>query len=420
MRWHRFLSLLLLSPLAAGAEEQPLSLEAAVALALQTAPQLTVRASAAEATQALVVGAGRFPDPELIIGVDNLPISGADAYSTTSDFMTMRKVGVMQAFPRARTRRLQHEQAQAEAGIAGAELIEARLEVAREVAVAWIRRATAERSLETLRALQEEVELQAVTSRAAVAAGRTSTSEALAAETTVAQLGSRVLRARSEVRQAALALGRWIDVNAERPVAALPSFNELPTPAPVLLASVHEHGALLPYESRIAAARIEVDLARAERRPDWSAELAFAKRGPEFSDMVSLQFRIGLPLFSKYRQDPVVSARHAELRRVEAEREDEVRMHTAELSQMVTEWELLGEQLKQYEQELLPLAREGSRAALASYRAGRGELRLALDAYQREIAFVLEHTQLQNERGRAWAYLRYLGPQHLHPEAGQP
>ncbi len=415
MRWHGFLSILLLSPLAASAADEPLSLQAAVEQALQTAPQVSARAASVDAAQSLVTSAGRLPDPELIIGIDNLPVNGADAYSTTSDFMTMRKVGVMQEFPRARKRHLQHDFAEAEAGVASAELVQARLEIAREVATAWIRRSTAERSLEDLRVLEPEVALQAAAARAAVSAGRSSTAEALAAEATVVQLANRILKMRGEARQAAFELNRWIDVEPTRPLAAMPSLDELPTPAAVLLASVHEHGALLPYESRITAARAEVDLARAARRPDWSAELAFAKRGPEFSDMVSLQFRIGLPLFTRNRQDPVVSAKHAELRRIESERADELRMHTAELGKMITDWELLGEQLKQYEHELLPLARERSRAALASYRAGRGDLRLALDAYEQEIDFVLEHAELQNERGRAWAFLRYLGPQHLHP-----
>lgn len=415
MRWHGFLSILLLSPLATSAAEEPLSLQAAVEQALQIAPRVSARAASVDAAQSLVTSAGRLPDPELIIGIDNLPVNGADAYSTTSDFMTMRKVGVMQEFPRARKRRLQHDFAEAEAGVASAELVQARLEIAREVVTAWIRRSTAERSLEDLRALEPDVALQAAAARAAVSAGRSSTAEALAAEATVVQLANRILKMRSEVRQAAFELSRWIDVESTRPLAAMPSLDELPTPATALLASVHEHGAVLPYESRIAAARVDVDLARAARRPDWSAELAFAKRGPEFSDMVSLQFRIGMPLFTKNRQDPMVSAKHAELRRIESERADELRMHTAELGKMITDWELLGEQLNQYEKELLPLARERSRAALASYRAGRGDLRLALDAYEQEIDFVLEHAQLQNERGRAWAFLRYLGPQHLHP-----
>jgi cobalt-zinc-cadmium efflux system outer membrane protein len=416
MLLHRLLPLILCaSVVAVHAADAPLSLDVAVQSALETVPQLGAAAANVESRQALTNSAGRLPDPELIVGIDNLPVTGADAYSTTSDFMTMRKVGVMQEFPGARKRRLQHDFAEAEASVASAELVQTRLEIAREVATAWIRRSTAERSLEDLRALEPEVALQAAAARAAVSAGRSSTAEALAAEATVAQLANRILKMRSEARRAAFELSRWVDVEPERPLAAMPSLDELPTPPTALLASVHEHGSLLPYESRLAAARVDIDLARAARRPDWSAELAFAKRGPEFSDMVSLQFRIGLPLFTRNRQDPIVSAKHAELRRIESERADEVRMHTAELGKTITDWELLGEQLKQYEQELLPLARERSRAALASYQAGRGDLRLALDAYREEIDFVIEHAELQNERGRAWAFLRYLGPQHLHP-----
>lgn len=414
MPWHRLLlSLLCTLPLAVCADE-PLSLEEAVGRALQIAPQVSARTANLEAMQALTVSAGRLPDPELVVGIDNLPVTGADAYSTTSDFMTMRKVGVMQAFPAATKRKLQSERAAAEADVAQAELSGSRLQVARDVAQAWIRRATAEASLNELHALEPEVELQASAARAAVAAGRSSTAEALAAQAAVAQFHTRLLRMQSEARQARFELARWIEADADRPLAAMPALDELPASPAALLASVHEHGSLLTFESQIAAARLDVDLAKAQRRPDWSAELAFAKRGPEFSDMVSLEFRIGLPLFTKYRQDPQVRARHAELRQLEAEREAELRMHTAEIHQMLTDWEQLGERLNQYEHELLPLARERSRATLASYRAGRGELRFALDAYEQEIDFIIEHAELLNERGRAWAYLRYLGREHLH------
>jgi len=416
MRWHRsLLSLLCALPLVVRAAE-PLSFEEAVALALQSAPQVSARTANVEAMQSRATSAGRLPDPELVLGVDNLPVTGADAYSTTRDFMTMRKVGVMQTFPASTKRKLQSERAAAETDVAQAELLESRLAVAREVAQAWIRRATAEASLNELRALESDLELQASAARAAVAAGRSSTAEALAAQTAAAQFHARLLRVQSEVRQATFELARWLDADADRPLAAMPALDELPTPPSALLASVHEHGSLLTFESQIAAARLDVDLAKAERRPDWSAELAFAKRGPEFSDMVSLEFRVGLPLFTKYRQNPQVSARHAELRQLEAEREAELRMHTAEIHQMLTQWEELGERVRQYEQELLPLARERSRAALASYRAGRGELRLALEAYQQESEFIIEHAELLNDRGLAWAFLRYLGREHLHEQ----
>jgi cobalt-zinc-cadmium efflux system outer membrane protein len=415
----RRLLLLLLGVLSLNARaDEPLSLEAAVERALEIAPQVGAGTAKVEGMQASAVSAGRLPDPQIIVGVDNLPVTGEDAYSTTRDFMTMRKAGLLQEFPAAAKRRLQRELAGARVGIAEAELLESRLTIAREVAQTWIRRATAETSLNDLRALQPALELQAAAARAAVSAGRSSTADALAAEVTLAELQSRLLRMQSEARQASFELARWIDSDAARPLAPIPSLDALPSTPAALLETVHEHGSLLTFASQIDAARLDVDFAKAQRHPDWSAELAFAKRGPDFSDMVSLEFRIGLPLFAKNRQNPQIGAKQAELRQLEAERDAELRMHTAEIQQTIAQWQQLGEQIGQYERDLLPLARERSRAALASYRAGRGDLRLALDAYRQEIEFVVEHAGLVNERGRAWAFLRYLGPEHLHAAVG--
>ncbi len=146
----------------------------------------------------------------------------------------------------------------------------------------------------------------------------------------------------------------------------------------------------------------------------------FARRGPDFSDMVSLQFTVGLPLFSKHRQDPAIAARTAQLRQLEAERETQVRMHTEEAEQAVIAWQQLGEQVAQYARELVPLARERTEVALASYRGGGTELRAVLDAVEDEAGLVVEQAALTNERGRAWAYLRYLQPEHAHLRGATP
>jgi len=412
--WIHLLLLLISSSLAFGADDSTLSLESAVEQALQRAPQVDAKSASIEAAQALTVSAGRLPDAQLVVGIDNLPVTGPDAYSTTADFMTMRKIGLMQQFPRGEKRRLQRERAQDQLDLANAETVETRLDVARESAQAWIRRASAEIALSDLRVLESEVELSATAARASVASGRGSSAEALAAEAAVARLKNRVLQMQSESRQAQAELARWVGDAATRPLAPLPSFDDLPVSPEAFLTTPHLHGTILPYEARLAEARTDVALARAERRPDWSTELSYAKRGPAFSDMVSLQFTVGLPLFARTRQNPVIAARTADLKRIEAERDTEIRMHTAELQQMVLEWEQLGEQLKQYQTELLPLARERSRVSLAAYRAGRSDLRLSLEAFEDEVNLLVDRAALQNQRGRAWAFLRYLQAQHLH------
>jgi outer membrane protein TolC len=268
--------------------------------------------------------------------------------------------------------------------------------------------------------LQPELDTAAQVARAGVIGGRTSSAEALTAEAAAARIRTRLLQAQGEERQALAALSRWIGDDAQRPLAELPSLEHLPVAAETLLGNPHLHAEILPYEARIEAARADVALARADRRPDWAGELSFAKRGPDFSDMVSLQFTVGLPLFSKHRQDPVIAARTAQLRQLEAERETQVRMHTEEAQQAVIVWQQLGEQLTQFDRELVPLARERTKVALASYRGGSGELRPMLEAVADEVDLVVEQAALTNERGRAWAYLRYLQPEHLHTREATP
>jgi outer membrane protein TolC len=413
MRWSICLLLLIASPLLRAADGPVLSFDEAVALALGHAPQVTAGAEGAAATRDRAVSAGRLPDPALVVGIENLPVEGPDAWSTTADFMTMRSVGLMQEFPSRKKRQLERERASTDIEIADAELANTSLAVARQTASAWIRRATSESTLEQLVRLRPEVELGATAARAAVAAGRASTADALKAAAAAARFETRILDLEGKARQARVELARWIGEEAERPLGPPPSFDALPTPAASLLADIERHGEFLSYDARLAAARSDVELARAERRPDWSAELSFEKRGPDFSDMASLQFTIGLPLFARNRQNPQIAARSADLRRLEAERETELRAHVAELRQMVIEWEQSGAQLAQYDHELLPLARERSRAALAAYRAGGADLRSAVDAFEDEIDLLIERAELADARGRAWAFLRYLEPRHL-------
>ena len=406
--WNRIVLLVLLCPFAVAAQDGPLSLEDAVDKALQEAPQVTASAATLEAAGAVAPSAGRLPDPELVTGVDNLPINSAERYSLTRDFMTMRKIGVMQSFPNGEKRRLQGERAQREIAVAQGELLKTRFDTSRAVAEAWIARAVAEESLTRLRALKPDVALEAAAGRAALASGRGSAAEALAAQSLVAELDVRILALEQEGEMRRAELARWISTDAERPLAGIPTDRDPGHSPESLLATVSQHPPLAPVLAKIAEAQTDVALARAQKHSDWSAELSYAQRGPDFSNMVSLEFRIGLPLFAKNRQNPVIAEKLAVVRAREAERDAEVRMHTAEIRAEFAQWRQGRDRLKNYATELLSLARDRSRAAIASYGAGRGDLRLTIDALTQEINTQLEYVQLEGAVANAWAALYFL------------
>ncbi len=283
-----------------------------------------------------------------------------------------------------------------------------RFETSRAVAEAWIARAVAEQALARLQSLKPETELQATAGRAALSSGRATAAEALSTQSLVASLNERILSLEQDAEMRRAELARWIGADADLPLAPIPADRELDHSVESLIAAVPEHAPLAPLIARLDAAHTDVELARAEKRPDWSAGLMYSRRGPDFSDMVSLEVRVSLPLFEKYRQNPMIAQKLAAVRMQEAERDAEVRMHAAEVRSAVAQWRLGRQRLEHYTKELLPLARDRSRAALASYSAGRGDLRGAIDALTDEINAQLEDVEVQGSVARAWVFLHLL------------
>ena len=388
--------------------QSPLSLEEAIDQALSDSPQVNASSAMLEAAQAIAPSAGRLPDPELVTGIDNLPIDTTDRFSLTRDFMTMRKIGVMQSFPNPEKRRLQSERAERGVNLAQAQLRKSRFETARAVAEAWISRAVAVESLARVRALKPETDLQVAAGRAALRSGRTSATEALGTQSLAATLEERMLALEQDAETTRVELGRWIGAAAERPPATIPTDRELEHPMESLVAAVPEHAPLAPVIAQIDAAQTDVALARAQRRPDWSTELSYAKRGPDFSDMVSLEFRVGLPLFAKNRQNPVIAEKLATVRAQESMRDAEVRMHTAEVQTAFAQWRRGRERLKRYTSDLLPLAHDRSRVALASYGSSSAPLSSVIEALTQEIDTQLAYVELEGSVARAWVFLHLL------------
>src|SRR5437016_897816 len=89
-----FLGLAVATQLARAAGTEPLPLTEALKIGERISPRLAAQGAALAAANELVPRAGELPDPKLRIGVDNLPVNGADRFRYDSDFMTMRKIGL--------------------------------------------------------------------------------------------------------------------------------------------------------------------------------------------------------------------------------------------------------------------------------------------------------------------------------------
>ena len=387
-----------------------LSLVDAQRIASGDAPQIDAQAAVLRAAQQISLGAGELPDPKLIVGIDNVPIDGADKFNLTRDFMTMRKIGFMQDFTHAEKRQLRGDRATAEVQKEAAILSLTKLNLRRDVALAWIERYLAERQLDLLRALSRESELQVTAALALLAGGKGQAADPFSARMAVAQLGDRITEAERNVTRAQANLSRWIGTSARQPLDAAPSFDQLTHPQPEIRNNLDAHPQLAMYASLETMAATEMKLADAARRPDWSLEVAFAQRGPAYSNMLSIGVRIDLPIFQSRRQDPAVASKVALIEQVRAQAEDARRAHVAEIEIMLADWNAAKARLQRYADELLPLAHERTEMTLASYRGGKSELAPVLDARKSEIETRLNHLQAHGELARAWAQLNFLLP----------
>lgn len=389
---------------------QALTFDEALRLALMQAPQLKVRAENLASAQASRIPAAELPDPKLVLGVDNLPINGPDRFSVSRDFMTMRRVGIMQDIPNSAKREARQAVADGQADVAHAEIEVERLSVLREVAMAWIARNTAEQQLAKIDALFAENSLFDAAVRAQLSGGRGLATDVVMPRQEAAMIEDRrdALQARRE--QAVAALRRWIGANADAPMAGRAP--DWPIEQESLTHALHRHPELEIFDPKARVLDAQIAEAEADKKPDWGIELAYQKRGPQFSDMAMVQVRYDLPVFPSSRQDPKIAAKRAERVALDAERETVLRVHTAMLESDLAEYQRLQRAAQRERNVLLPLADEKVALAMAAWRGGKGMLGDLVAARRERIETGLRAIGLEGEARKVAARLHYTYADH--------
>ena len=126
--------------------------------------------------------------------------------------------------------------------------------------------------------------------------------------------------------------------------------------------------------------------------------------------MVSIGVSIPLQWDQKNRQDRELAAKLAMVEQASAQREEALRAHVGEVRAMIAEWKNSRERVSRYERELIPLAGERTRAALAAYQGGKSSLTDLLLARRNETDARMQAVQLEMETARLWAQLNFLIP----------
>lgn len=366
--------------LASAAHAAPLTYDAALKLADQTAPSLQAKALDTRAAQSAAVAAGRLPDPKLRLGLDNFPISGPPAGRFGPDSMTMATVAVMQDMPNGAKRQAERDRAAADIGAAQSnQRVEAR-SVQLSVALAWIDLHYAERRLAALDQVETALKPLRETAPSQVAAGAARPAQTLEPDQLLAALGDRRADMAAEVARARAELARWTGDPDPEAAGAPPTMDVDPVS---LRAGLDRLPRLLAYDAMSRQAEADVALAKAGKRPDWSWELAYQHRDPMWGDMVTVGATVSLPLFASKRQDPVIASKADIASRVRIEREAARRALVAQLDADLADHTMHHDRLHRAEAILVPLAQKKADLERASYAGANATLS---DVLQSSIA----------------------------------
>ena len=388
-------------------QAQPLSFEAAILRAMSDSPEVAAKEIQVEATRSAAIPAGALPDPKLFLGLDNYPVTGPNQGSFR-DEMTMVTAGVMQELPNGGKRKARIARAQAELGVATAEVAAHHRDIARSAGLAWLNLYYAERRIASLEALAAENILLSETVAPRIASGAATPAEAVSAPLQEASLADRRTALRTEAAKARAELRRWLGATADEPLAeSAPSFVVNPV---ALRTSLDAHPALRVYESMLARASAETREAEAAKRPDLGLQAGVHQRAPRFGWMVSAQVTIDLPLFASTRQNPLIAAKALEANRIRVERDGVHRRLVAELESALADYDAAKEEFERTQQTMLPLVRQRVELQTASYRAGTIGFDPVLAARRERIETELTAVEREGSMAKAAAHLMlYFG-----------
>jgi outer membrane protein, heavy metal efflux system len=384
----------------------PLTMEEAARLATVDQPLLTGRQAKIRAEEQQAVAAAQLPDPQLSGGVKELPIDTPEALSTRRDNFTEFTIGLSQEFPRAEKRRLQGARKQLDADADRAALDNEQRMVRRNASLAWLDLYETEQGLKLSQRLADEATLQVQSLEKDYSNGKASQADWFAAKTDAGLAADKAhdwLHHELRMREG---LARWIGDEARRAIAESLMMPGAMTPLPGLIASADHHPVIGNLDKQIEASATEVALAKQSYKPDYSVEVYYAYRR-DFADFVGIQFKVGLPYFTKNRQDRGVAAALEQSHASEDRKRDLLRELHTQIGQNYVDRRHFEERVVDFDASIIPDAQHRVDAARSAYQSGRGSFEAILLARRSLLDVQIQRLALAVEAARAQVRLDY-------------
>ena len=338
-------------------------------------PELTAMESRIEATRHRVRQAATLPDPEIELGIKDVPPSD---FSLSRDDFTMETVTARQRLPGFGKLSAQMRAARAELEGARAEHVRHLIEVSADVADAFFHLAELDSRVAIIEETRRRLDDAVVAARERYRVGKGAQADVLRASLERTALEDRLASLKAERRVEAARFNALQNLPAQDPVApvVVPSGSEariaarpVPSRDELLRQAEKESPAIAAAEARVRQAEEELELARLERRPDWMLSGYYARR-EKFEDLAGLSISFNLPWAHPRRLAERRAERESGFAGALADLAAVRNSLRRDIDQAYAELEKSREQARLYADSILPQAEINYRAAREAYAVG--------------------------------------------------
>jgi outer membrane protein TolC len=385
--------------LAAGLIWAPPHLEPLIAEALENNRSIRSFAARAKAFKTRIPAASALPDPKLGFAVQSLP---TDSFAFDQEPMTQKQIFVEQTVPWLSKLELRSETAAGKAVQKMAELKAIRLELAREVAVAWYELGYVAESQQINNEMFELVRRIRRDAESRYAVGRGQQQDIFQAEVELSGLKDEAIRLETLRKSIEDRLHEL--TNRER-YRSLEPPSQLPEPdfrfsAPALAENaLVQNPKLRELKAAIDSARAETGLAEKEFYPDFNVRLSYGQRdqdrtGRELPDFFSVAVALDIPLWHKKKQSIELAAAMDDQRSVQSRYQDLKSRLPYTIHSLTSKIDDTRRRYRLYTDELIPQAEQRARSALDAYQVNNVEFDTMIKARIQVLKYKQEARRL--------------------------
>ena len=377
------------------AHETPASLQSLIAEARQNNPAIR---AADRATQTTTFGpkqASALPDTEVMVQSFTVGSPRPFAGYSNSDFAYLG-FGASQEIPYPGKRGLRANVAQHEIAISGAEKNAVVWGVLTRLKLAYFQLSASQRVISVLEKNQQVANQIEQAAEVRYRSGGATQQDVLRSQLERTKLLNGLSMQRRESAQAQVVLKALLNRPAESPdVVPEPLSARNIASAEALFAKLRQNNPELQVSAqRVAQGQAAVELAKREKKPDFGVQYMWQHTADNFRDYYMGTFSIKLPNRSRVRAAEGES--QAKVAQAEAEKESKLNQMESDLGEQLAVVQTSEQQLKVYEEGLIPQSEAALNAGLSGYSAGKQE-------YQGLLASFSDTLQLSIDRERTLA-----------------